>query len=240
MPEVVPVAPRLAATVLLIRDDPFEVLMIRRRAGDSFGSALVFPGGVVDPEDRHESWRARLTNGQDLAEEPRALRIAALRELHEEAGVIAAAIGEQGPCGAGTAFGDTLGAAQLDLKALVPFAHWITPVDALRRFDTHFFLCAAPAGVEAICDGAEAVALEWASPKTLLARAEAGERALLFPTRMTLARLGESGSVSEAMDRARANPPRPILVEIEPAPGGAIHRLPAGSGYPVSAMFLPH
>lgn len=48
----VPVDPRPAATVLLLRDDPFEVLMVRRRRGGSFSNALVFPGGKVENEDR--------------------------------------------------------------------------------------------------------------------------------------------------------------------------------------------
>ena len=48
----VPVDPRPAATVLLLRDDPFEVLMVQRRRGGSFSSALVFPGGKVENEDR--------------------------------------------------------------------------------------------------------------------------------------------------------------------------------------------
>jgi len=43
-----PVIVRLAATVLLLRDDPFEVLMVKPNARGFFPSALVFPGGVVE------------------------------------------------------------------------------------------------------------------------------------------------------------------------------------------------
>jgi mutator protein MutT len=63
----VPVDPRPAATVLLLRDDPFEVLMVRRRRGGSFSSALVFPGGKVE-------------NGEDAA-------AAAVRETFEEVAI---------------------------------------------------------------------------------------------------------------------------------------------------------
>ena len=51
--EIVP--PRLAATVLLVRDGPdgVQVFMVARHRQIEFASgALVFPGGKVDPEDR--------------------------------------------------------------------------------------------------------------------------------------------------------------------------------------------
>ena len=51
-----PPVPRLAATMLLVRYDPFEVLMVGRNDRGQFASALVFPGGVVDPDDRDEAW----------------------------------------------------------------------------------------------------------------------------------------------------------------------------------------
>ena len=55
--EIKPIAqPRLAATVMLLRDgsEGMEVFMIVRHQGNDFASgALVFPGGRVDPED-HE------------------------------------------------------------------------------------------------------------------------------------------------------------------------------------------
>ncbi|HEV7678239.1 MAG TPA: hypothetical protein VGQ42_06690 [Candidatus Dormibacteraeota bacterium] len=49
-----PAAPRQAATVLLLRDDPqgLQVYFLRRPARSSFAaSAYVFPGGAVDPAD---------------------------------------------------------------------------------------------------------------------------------------------------------------------------------------------
>src|SRR4029077_15220855 len=47
--EVVPIP---AASVLLLRDDPLEVLMIRRHERSSFvPNAWVFPGGAVDEAD---------------------------------------------------------------------------------------------------------------------------------------------------------------------------------------------
>src|SRR5688500_1583544 len=46
--------------------------------------------------------------------------------------------------------------AALELEgtaALVPFSRWITPAEVKVRFNTWFFLAAAPAGAEARCDG---------------------------------------------------------------------------------------
>ena len=49
-----PATPVPASTVLLIRDadDGVEVFMVERSNRMHFASALVFPGGLVDPEDR--------------------------------------------------------------------------------------------------------------------------------------------------------------------------------------------
>ena len=46
---------------------------------------------------------------------------------------------------------------ELTCHLLVPFAHWITPEFMPKRYDTHFFLAAAPADQVAVHDGAELV-----------------------------------------------------------------------------------
>jgi 8-oxo-dGTP pyrophosphatase MutT (NUDIX family) len=66
MSETAPVPVRLSATVLLVRDDPFEVLMVRRHEKAHFASALVFPGGTIDPEDRSEVWLDHITGADGL------------------------------------------------------------------------------------------------------------------------------------------------------------------------------
>jgi 8-oxo-dGTP pyrophosphatase MutT (NUDIX family) len=52
-PNDLPLKPKPASTVLLIRDsqDSIEVFMIKRAATTNFGNAWVFPGGKVDAED---------------------------------------------------------------------------------------------------------------------------------------------------------------------------------------------
>src|SRR5215203_1183767 len=82
--------PRPAATALLLRDDPFEVLMIRRHPEQYFASALVFPGGTVDESDRSDDWLPHVAGGAALSVEERALRIAAFRETFEETSILLA------------------------------------------------------------------------------------------------------------------------------------------------------
>ena len=74
-----PLKPKLASTVLLIRDsqDSIEVFMIKRAAATNFGNAWVFPGGKVDAEDIQWS-------------KANSYLLAAIRECFEESGVLIA------------------------------------------------------------------------------------------------------------------------------------------------------
>jgi 8-oxo-dGTP pyrophosphatase MutT (NUDIX family) len=64
------VTPLLAASVIVLRDDPFEVLMLRRHEGASFvPGAWVFPGGIVERDETPAEAGARETReeaGLDL------------------------------------------------------------------------------------------------------------------------------------------------------------------------------
>src|SRR5918999_1214103 len=42
-----------------------------------------------------------------------------------------------------------------DVEELVPFSRWITPAEVKTRFDTYFYVAAAPDGAEPRVDGAE-------------------------------------------------------------------------------------
>lgn len=121
------VAPRDAATVMLVRPQPsggpgFEVYMLRRKASMAFApGAFVFPGGSVDARDAEQQagwagpvpgdWGRMLGAPPDLA---RALVCAAVRETFEETGVLLA-----GPT-ADSAVADTTGGGwESDRKALL-------------------------------------------------------------------------------------------------------------------------
>ena len=100
-----PVIPKKAATVILLRDkDPygFEVFLLKRHEKSSFmGGNFVYPGGRVDQEDGSLEIRS-LSKGMTLEEAQKTLKgtfspeesfahwVAAIRELFEEAGVLLA------------------------------------------------------------------------------------------------------------------------------------------------------
>ncbi len=86
-------------------------------------------------------------------------RLAAVRELAEEAAV------------------DGIEPAEL-----VKFSRWITPAVVKIRFDTHFFLAAAPEGAMPVVDGSEIVDLAWHTPQSALDAYGRDELPLVFPT----------------------------------------------------------
>ncbi len=107
-------------------------------------------------------------------------RQAAVRELEEEAAV------------GGIAPGD-----------LVEFSRWITPRDVSVRFDTHFFLAIAPAGLEPAVDGDECIDLRWFTPTEALAAHARGELPLAFPTVKHLEQFGAFTSADALMQHAQ-------------------------------------
>jgi len=235
MSDAVPI--RVAATLLLVRDDPFEVLMVLRSAKGPFPSALVFPGGTVDADDHDPAWDALTVGGKGLAAEERALRIAGFRETFEEVGLFIA-VDAQGEAIApvaceATGFREVLVASggRLPLDAIVPFARWVTPAGRGKRFDTHFFVCAAPAGQVAGCDGHEIVAPEWIGPADAVGLSEGGEREILFPTRLNLLRLAESGTVAAALAAARVRPAYTVQPRLEQRADGVYSVIGAAAGY---------
>ena len=243
----VPILP--AATILLVRDQPaFEVLMVKRHHQIDFASgALVFPGGKTHAGDHDPAWSERVVGWAGLDGEQRALRIAAVREVYEEAGVLLARDRAGQPFGGD----DRAGAAReavskdersfidlmreldlrLDLDALSVFARWITPNMMPKRFDTWFYLARANSDQLAVCDGYETVDAEWIEPAAALGLADRGERKIIFPTRMNLQLLAESAGAEQAIAAARARPA--VIVEpwVEVRNGERYLLLPPDAGY---------
>jgi 8-oxo-dGTP pyrophosphatase MutT (NUDIX family) len=119
-------------------------------------------------------------------------RTAAIREVEEEAGI-----------------------ALPDPEALVPFAHWITPEEVSIRFDTWFYLAAAPAGQEARPDGQETVDARWFEPSRALEGAEADELLMVFPTIKTLERLARHDNVDALLEWAAGQHVKPLQPRVE-------------------------
>jgi 8-oxo-dGTP pyrophosphatase MutT (NUDIX family) len=233
-------APPASATLLLLRDDPFEVLMVRRNARGSFASSLVFPGGAIDPDDKDDKWAPFVADFADFDVEERARRIGAIRETWEETSILVGASGS-GVEAEGTVtriglreFVERSG-FRLRLGALTSLAHWITPVSEPRRFDTRFFVASAPDGQLAVVDGTEIVGATWVSPAEAAAAARRGESPIIFPTLMNLDRLAESDGVEGVVAAALARPPFTVQPVFELDEGGArVIVIPAEAGYAVT------
>jgi len=246
-----------SASVLLVRDgaQALEVFMVvRHRAIEVAAGASVFPGGRVTASDRDPQLRARCDGEGALDNEALALHAAAIRECFEECGVLLARTGD-GAMIAGEALAGLdhtrqalereeltlaglLGAHGLRLAgdALVPFGHWITPDFAPKRFDTWFYLCAAPLGIEPRHDGSEAVDSLWITPRKALAEADAGERLLVLATRANLMRLAESETAAAALDAAAARGIVSVQPWIEARPEGKFVCIPAQAGYALTEL----
>jgi len=254
-----------AATVMLLRDgdDGMEVFMIvRHHKSDVHAGALVFPGGRVDPEDHDLAIDAAVFPVQDGVDAAMAaLRVAAVRETFEECGVLLArARGEEALVSAARlrdieaahraamirgerTFGAILAAEKLVLapETMVHFAHWITPERTSKRFDTHFFLAAAPSDQVALHDGQEAVESVWIAPASALERARTGIYDLRFPTQMNLQKLGRHPLSAMAMDAARASRVVTVMTKQERAGDGMrVLRVPREADYGGELFEVPN
>lgn len=256
----------LAATVVVLRHSAGgpEVLLVRRHERGTFGGASVFPGGMVDPgdddpalaspESRFDSNRAsQALGGRFDASVLRSLHVAACRELFEEAGLllardrtglpadprgIAEARNRLNTTSAGGAFSDLLRSAGLvlALDALIPLAHWITPENQPRRWNTLFFLAEAPEGQAARSDGTETSEAHWLTPAAALDAYRAGEHVLAPPTFRVLEDLVRFDDVRVALAATRAaGPPTTILPVALLDPSGPILAYPGDRDYPGSS-----
>jgi 8-oxo-dGTP pyrophosphatase MutT (NUDIX family) len=200
-----------AASVLVLRDRPLEVLMIRRHKRSSFvPDAWVFPGGAVDGSD------AAIGNGSELA----TMRVAAARELFEETGIWAGAplADSDGQrialLQATMTFASLVARAPIDFDRFVWTSRWITPVGVPKRFDTYFFLTEAGRDVVATPENAEAVEVTWISPREALRREGEGAFPMVFPTIKHLEAITAFDSVPVLLDSRRGveiPTTRPIL-----------------------------
>ncbi|MFJ4538870.1 NUDIX hydrolase [Streptomyces tibetensis] len=234
-----PVAPKRAATVMLLKDTGSgpAVHMLRRRASMAFaGGAYAYPGGGVDPrDDDHQVrwagptrawWAQRLGVDETAAQ---AIVCAAVRETYEEAGVLLA-----GPAH-DSVVGDTTGADwEADRAALVArdlsfaefldrrglvlrsdllgaWTRWITPEFEARRYDTWFFVAALPEGQRTRNVSTEADRTVWIAPREAAARYDEGELLMMPPTIATLRQLTAYETAAGALDAAQGRDLTPVL-----------------------------
>ncbi|HEY0756979.1 MAG TPA: NUDIX hydrolase [Ktedonobacteraceae bacterium] len=251
--------PRSSSAVMLVRDaGGLEVFMVRRVIQSDFmPDVYVFPGGSVQADDlaaEQEAGVCRTLVESNSDPEGRTalgkgVRAAALRELFEEAGILLAYQGvdvlaisaenrerfegyRQTFNRHAGSLGEMARTASLVLASdrLNYFAHWITPEGLPKRFDTHFFVAAAPAEQQAVYDNLETSEGIWIAPSEALARAQRREFPIVFATIHQLHDLAAFSSVSEALEASRRVPVKthaPVMVER----AGQFHvHLPEDSG----------
>ena len=243
-----PAQPKLASTVMLVRDDegPLEVFMLRRASSMAFAPSMhVFPGGGVERRDAEDElpWAGPAVEewaevfGTDEAS-ARMLVAAAIREIFEETGVLLAspASGEAETAHLDAAvaadlrgrlvrhevgFGQVLLEHHLVLRSdLLRYrAHWITPEVEPRRYDTRFFVAALPPGQDPDGETSEADLSEWVHPRDVLGAFGDGDVMLMPPTLVCLEQLAEVTTVSVALGQdLPIAPVMPRLVETEAGP----------------------
>jgi 8-oxo-dGTP pyrophosphatase MutT (NUDIX family) len=166
-------------------------------------SKLAFGGMWVFPGGRVDAADALPNDHGDVMA---AARRAAAREAQEEAGL------------------------EVDGRAMVPFAHWVPPPTAPKRFSTWFFLAPAPAA-RVLIDGGEIHDQGWFRPADALARRDAGEIELAPPTWVTLFRLSASADVAGALADAQARPPQQFATRLAKADGLLVALWDGDAGY---------
>ncbi|MEZ4365150.1 MAG: NUDIX domain-containing protein [Kofleriaceae bacterium] len=241
-----------AAAVIVLRrgrSRGYHVLLVRRRRAASFmASACVFPGGGVDPGDvvgdlRSTAARELLEEAGVLLASPRlpATAVAAVRARQRGGAALAELLAEHG--------------GALDLDALAPWAHWVTPsgpigddraglgappAKAPKRFSARFFVAECPPEQLATCDDDETVEHLWVTPAEGVVRAR--ELALPPPQLRTLWELMALPTVDDvlAAARARAGVIAPILPRVAAAiaaPAVALASAPVA--VPAACLLLP-
>lgn len=240
-------APALpSASIVLVRDGSsgLEVLMMKRAATMKFApGAYVFPGGKVDDDDTAAEYSDHLPvafQGEGAAAKDLNHRIAAIRELFEESGILYAADRESLK-GVRLDRADFMAAlkatkAVMSVDKLQLFAHWVTPVMAGRRFDTPFYLAPFTGSFDGLEDGSEMVDMMWLSPRAMLDQWAEGGLAIMFPTRLNLERLAEACSVEEAVAQASKRTISPVLpvFTFDESTGKKSVRIPEEAGFGIT------
>ncbi|MEZ4287022.1 MAG: hypothetical protein R3A47_02515 [Polyangiales bacterium] len=257
-----PVAPKDASTIVLLRDDPAGLqtfMMCRHQRSGFLGGAHVFPGGKLDDDDMSAALHERVDGvdpqtllaelGEELPlERAVGLALAAVRETLEEAGVLFGTLTDAHQLAAARQqLNDRVPFTQVaaqhdlrfDLRALHPYARWITPIIENRRFDTRFYVATVPEGQIAEPDGTETVSASWMTPAQTLDRAKNGELVLAPPTQKTLEYLANFATSNAVIADVHTRLPPLVDPEVVMHEKGWFLALPGDEAHPRSARSIP-
>lgn len=261
MTESAPAVPRPSATIVIVRDSDAgpEVLLVKRRAGDAFGNAYTFPGGVIDPDESDaRPVCAGLTEEQANSilgvDHGLDYYTAVIRELFEETGILLVRDADGNWPADANAFAEQRVAVDrcelawsdflrsegfcMAVDALHYFAWWITPVNSPKRWTTRFFAAELPPGQDAKHDGKELTDSRWLTPTAALELRLAGEIKLPQPTRRNLGLMKDFETADDLLGWASARHLEnitsicPVQVFVE---GVELYPIPGDEHYPESA-----
>nr|WP_120491368.1 NUDIX domain-containing protein [Corynebacterium lactis] len=232
-----PAVPRLAATVLLLRDTDrgVEVYVQERVSSMRFAANMtVFPGGGVDSRDFPSaagSDGAQSFSDGDYAtalgaapDTAHALVCAAVRETFEETGTLLARHSDGRVVSDSSRYHAQRGQLEahelsfsaflaeeqlvLDPSLIRPWANWVTPATQPIRYDTYFFLAAHPEGQVADGNTSEASSTGWFRPSSILDGWRREVIGLMPPTWAELKRVEQFSTVRQALEAAATQPVR--------------------------------
>ena len=249
--EHIPV-PEPAATLILIKENRGQLLvyLIKRSPQSSFMAGMyVFPGGTVEQGDHDtQLWSAPPGAGKKrIGHRPgkkaavateAAFACAAIRECLEEVGVLLAHTGDQytrkrlritRQAQSVDRKPDWFRQAvqtdkwRLDIGALQPWSHWITPPQMKRRYDTRFYIAAMPADQTCQPDPRETTDGVWIVPVEALKENLEGRLPLSPPTIVNLHQLLSFDRIEELFHIAASREwDRPIMPRWVPLDTGAL------------------
>ena len=239
-PPMVP-RPAATVTLVRDAPGGFEVLMMQRNFQSVFvPGAFVFPGGALDKHDSSAEIAALCTGLDDTAASRKlgvatgglAYWVAAIRESFEEAGILLACNAqgeivtlddstraerfhayrqrvEQGDHPLSDMLRDE--GLQLPLDQMTYFSHWITPVGSPRRYDTRFFVAAAPPAQKPLHDNGETISHLWVRPAEALSLHKQKKFDMRTPTVFTLRLFAEHDSVTSLIASLSALSEIPVI-----------------------------
>jgi len=153
--------------------------------------------------------------GADTLDELEIAKRAAVRETLEETGLTVSA------------------------EAMLPFAHWTTPVDLPKRFATWFFAAPTTSMAEVQVDNSEIVDYRWVTPAAALELHRTGELTLPAPTFVTLLGFKPMPDLATLTARLRGAQVQRFVPRLVPLEGGRCTLYQEDAGYDTLDFHAP-
>lgn len=256
MPDNTPSTPIPAATIIIGRNSssgPEYFMVLRHKEIDFASGALVFPGGKVCDGDNNKNIRSYCEGVDSLDDTELGFRVAAIRESFEESGILLAKKrGGKNLLSANElasldhyrkplneekiSIGVFLEKEDLVLACnnLVLFAHWITPEMMPKRFDTRFYVAAAPVGQIGVHDGKESVDSKWLTAEQIINDEKTGKYNVIFPTRMNILKLKKNKTIEDLLYKANSEKIITVLPKLKEGKSGLVLCIPEEAGYDIT------